>query len=308
MHRDLKIMISQKANELGFDLVGFCKGEYSPTDHDHLLQWLRHGHHGAMTYMAREPRQRSDPRLLVDDVRTVISLGVNYYKEPGYREDRPYISIYARGEPYQKVIRPRLKRLFSFIQEHVPDARGKVAVDTSPTFDKLWAQKAGLGWRGKNTLIINRKLGSFTFLGEVFLNLEIEPDDPVKDHCADCRKCLDACPTGAIIEPYMLDATKCISYLTIEAGPQAPNRHLVGNHLFGCDLCQLACPYNRALAPTKWSELLPKPQFDPDFEHDWLNLTEPEFKNRYSGTIIYDNGFNNYERNAKNLTFKREGH
>jgi epoxyqueuosine reductase len=294
----LEDRIKQKASELGFDLVGICRPDYSPEDHDRLQRWLDNGRHAEMAYMARNPRQRSDPRLFFEAVRSIISLGISYYNDPKYHPERPYISLYARGRPYQTVIKSKLKALLRFIQELQPGAKGKIAVDTSPTLDKLWAEKAGLGWRGKNTLLINREIGSFTFLGEIFLNLELEPDLPQTNLCADCHKCLDACPTGALLEPHLLDANLCISYLTIESDRPLDNPALIGNNLFGCDICQLACPYNTHALPAKADEFnldFPNPGEDPK----GIRLTEIEFKNRYSGTILGESGFNRYKNNAK---------
>lgn len=295
---ELKNRIKLKACDLGFDLVGLSRPDYSPEDHDRLQRWIDKEYQADMAYMARNPRQRSDPRLLFEAVRSILAVGITYYNETGYRLNEPYISLYARGQPYQDVIKGKLKALLKFIQELRPEARGKIAVDTSPTFDKLWAEKAGLGWRGKNTLLINHKIGSFIFLGEIFLNLELEPDPPETDHCADCHACLDACPTGALVGPHVLDARLCISYLTIEAGEPLENPALIGNNLFGCDICQLACPYNKTALPAKIPEFRRQ---SPGLKGNisLADLTEAEFNNRYSGTIMGNSGFNRYKNNAK---------
>lgn len=295
---DLKTEIKAEAARLGFDLVGICKPEYSPADHDYLLNWLNLGYHGEMAYMSRAPRHRSDPRLFMGNVKSIIAVGINYYREPDYQEIYPYISIYARGKTYQSAIRSKLEHLLGFIKQTAPAAKGKIAVDTSPTFDKLWAEKAGLGWRGKNTLLLNRKFGSFVFLSELFTDLELEPDEPEIDHCADCHKCIDACPTGALIAPHLLDANKCISYLTIETHSLADNAHLIGNHICGCDLCQIACPYNQSLKTTNTVEFQRR-QGNAGAAEAWINLTESEFKSRYTGTILEDLGFIRFGNNVK---------
>ena len=295
---ELEVRIKAEAKRLGFDLVGIAKPAYSPVDHDRLLNWLADGYQAEMSYMARSPRRRSDPRLFLEDVKSIIIVGISYYQEPNYESDRPYISIYARGKPYQDVIREKLTSLLDFIKSPVPDVRGKIAVDTSPTFDKLWAQKAGLGWRGKNTLLLNRKLGSFIFLGELFINIDLEPDKAESDHCADCYACVDACPTGALTAPYRLNAEKCISYLTIEANSELENPYITGNHIYGCDLCQLVCPYNKSLPATR-AEEFGRHIDSPSTEGEWLGLTEADFKNRYSGTILDDFGFIRFEKNVK---------
>lgn len=301
----LKDRIKSKAKQLGFDLVGICKPRYSPEDHNHLLCWLDKGYHGEMTYMARNPRQRSDPRLFVENFKSVVAVAISYYNNPNYRPDEPYVSICARAKPYQKVIKDKLKALLKYIQSLHPVAKGKIAVDTSPTLDKLWAQMAGLGWRGKNTLLINKKIGSFIFLGELFLNIEIEPDGPEACHCADCSKCLENCPTGALAEPYLLNAAKCISYLTIEL-PISPQRLelvtgmvQVGNHLFGCDLCQIVCPYNESVAKTNAVEFLPNQCFS-DMDIGELDaLKESGFKDRFRGTVLVEYGFNRLKKNLE---------
>jgi len=295
---DIKELILLKAHQLGFDLAGICHPEYSPSDHNKLLNWLDAGYHGEMSYMERNPRLRSDLRLFMEDVQSVVSVGINYYKETNYRDNKPYISIYARGKPYQNVVRDKLQELLGYIKRLRPEADGKIAVDTSPTFDKLWAEKAGLGWRGKNTLLVNKEFGSFIFLGELFLNIDIEPDEAESDHCADCRKCLDICPTGALEVPHLLNATKCISYLTIEAdNSPSDDRKLIGNHIFGCDLCQIVCPYNKNAQSTGIPEFQSSDSYAMEIDK-WINLTEKEFQSRYLGTILGEYGFIRCTKNA----------
>ena len=297
----LKQQIKAKAKQLGFDITGVCRPEYSPDAHNRLLRWLEKDYHGDMDYMSRNTRMRSDPRLFFEDVRSIISVGANYFKEPGYDSNKPYISIYARGKPYQEVLKERLKELLDLIKQSCPGANGKIAVDTSPTFDKLWAENAGIGWRGKNTLILNKDIGSFIFLGEIFINIELEPDKPAADHCADCTKCLDTCPTGALEEPYLLNAPRCISYLTIEAKGDFEKPELVGNHIFGCDICQLVCPYNKSVPMTRIREFLPENSFVIDINDNWDNVDEIEFKSRYKGTILQEYGFIKYENNVETV-------
>lgn len=293
----LKEQIKQKAIEYGFDLVGIAPVVYSPEDHDKILNWLRLGYNAEMSYMAISPRRRYDPRLFFKDTKSIVVVGVNYYKKPDYHNNRPYISIYARGKPYQDIIREMLERLLDYIRSIEPSIKGKIAVDTSPTSDKLWAQLAGIGWRGKNTVVINRKLGSFIFLGELFLNIELEPDTPETDHCADCTRCIDNCPTGALEQPSLLNVNKCISYLTVETKSDIKSPELIGNHLFGCDTCQLVCPYNQNNDEAKVPEF--RAQFSGSPEISELDdLTEAEFKNRYQGTILSEYGYEKISRNA----------
>ena len=302
----LKQQIKAKAQELGFDITGICSPEYSPVDHNRLLRWLERDYHGDMDYMSRNTRMRSDPRLFFEDVRSIISVGANYFKEPGYDSNKPYISIYARGKPYQQVLKDRLKELLDFIKHNCPGVNGKIAVDTSPTFDKLWAEKAGIGWRGKNTLILNKDIGSFIFLGEIFVNIELEPDKPAADHCADCIKCIDACPTDALEKPYLLNASRCISYLTIEAKGDLENPELVGNHILGCDLCQLVCPFNKSAPMSQIPEFLPENSFVVDINDNWDNFDEIEFKSRYKGTILQEFGFIKYKKNVETVKINME--
>ena len=301
MNPELKNLIKIKARQLGFDLVGVCLPEYEPAEHDHLLNWLGKGYHGQQDYLARNPRLRCDPRLFFSDVQSIVVVGISYYKEPNYRIDQPYVSIYARGKSYQKVIRDKLQELLAYIQESKQQTQGKIAVDSSPTLDKLWAQKAGLGWRGKNTLLINKKIGSFIFLGELFLNIELEPDQAEVDHCADCRKCLDKCPTDALEEPHTLNATRCISYLTIIHEGALADPGLIGNHVLGCDICQIECPYNNNIPETQIPEF---EDMDKRFIDNaiWINITENEFKTRYAGTILGEYGF--YRCNKNRVTVR----
>ncbi|MCP4582108.1 MAG: tRNA epoxyqueuosine(34) reductase QueG [candidate division Zixibacteria bacterium] len=295
---EFKELILSKAHQLGFDLAGICCPEYSPTDHSKLLNWLEAGYQGEMAFMERNPRLRSDLRLFMENVQSVISVGINYFKEPDYQKDKPYVSIYARGKPYQDVVKNKLQELLDYIKRLTPEAEGKIAVDTSPTLDKLWAEKAGLGWRGKNTLVINKKIGSFIFLGELFLNIKIEPDVAESDHCADCRKCLDICPTGALEEPHLLNSTKCISYMTIEANNPPADQKLIDNHIFGCDLCQIICPYNKNASTTTIPEFQPGDIYSMEIDK-WINLTENDFQSRYMGTILGKYGFSRCTNNVK---------
>jgi epoxyqueuosine reductase len=308
--KSLKEQIKMKALELGFHLFGVAAPEYHPADHDRLLSWLEKDYHSDMAYLAKAPRRRFDPKLFLKDVKSIIVVAANYYKNPGYDKTKPYISIYARGKPYQKVIRDRLKQLLEYIRELHPEAKGKIAVDTSPTSDKLWGQIAGIGWRGKNTILINKKIGSFIFLGELFLNLELPPDRPETDHCADCRKCLDSCPTGALESPHLLNTARCISYLTIEAKSPIEQPSQIGNHVLGCDICQLVCPYNQSPPTAGMAEL--QSSIDDNYA-DWFTheMTEVEFKNRFEGTILAEYGFNRVINNMaivhRNLLYDKNG-
>ncbi len=293
----LKERIKEKAKSLGFDLVGIAPAEYSPMSHDKLIRWLELGYNADMEYLARAPRKRHDPRLFYRDAKSIVVVGANYYKKPDYNDNQPYISIYARGKTYQTVIRQRLEKLLDFVKQIELTADGKIAVDTSPTADKLWAVNAGIGWRGKNTLVVNKKVGSFIFLGELFLNLELQPDTPEADHCAKCEACVESCPTGALEQPYNLNASKCISYLTTECKSDIANPEMIGNNLFGCDICQLACPFNNKAIETNSPDFVTQYSQSPDIDH-LKKLTEIIFKSRYQGTTIAEYGYKIVYRNA----------
>jgi len=299
MRNRLKEKIRERAESLGFDLFGVSKPDYSPEDHNHFLRWLDKDYHGQMSFIARKPRLRCDPELFSENVKSIISVGVNYYNDPGFESDKPYISIYARNKPYQEVIRDRLNDLLSFTKEHSSCNHAKIAVDTSPTLDKHWAIKSGLGWRGKNSLVLNEKFGSFIFLGEIFIDIELPPDDPVADKCGDCQLCIEACPTGALFAPYSVDASKCVSYLNLEASTPLENPELIENNLFGCDHCQLVCPYNQDQNETIWPEFKPIQNWKNLLTIDWTTISTNEFKSRYLGTIIERFGYIRYVNNAQ---------
>jgi epoxyqueuosine reductase len=297
---DLNRSIKIKGEALGFNLVGICNAEYSPESHNHLLNWLNRGFQADLGYLERNPRMRSDPRLFFPGAKSIISVGLSYYDEPNYKPDEPYISVYARSRPYQEIIKEKLEILLDYLKMLEPGASGKIAVDTSPTFDRLWANRAGLGWQGKNTLLINRQCGSFIFLGELFTNIEIAADMPEADHCGKCHLCIDACPTGALAEPHILDVSKCISYLTISTDLEPEKSPLIGNNLIGCDLCQLACPFNNGLAKNYMSAAVSDEiEFNQPEKEEIADLTESRFMSRFKGTIIAQKGFNKFRDNAR---------
>jgi epoxyqueuosine reductase len=296
---DINRLIKIKGAALDFDLVGICRAEYDPESHDRLLNWLNSGYQADLGYLERNPRIRSDPRLLFSAAKSIISVGLNYYNEPEYDAREPYISIYARCLPYQDIMKAKLGELLEYIKTFVPEAAGKIAVDTSPTFDRVWAARAGLGWQGKNSLLINKQIGSFVFLGELFLNIDLEPDQPEPDRCADCSRCFDACPTGALVEPYILDVSKCISYLTLSADLDSENSFKIGNNLMGCDFCQLACPYNQRAAKNDLCAVAADDIANNFSRDELVSLTESDFNSRFMGTVIAKKGFNRFTQNAR---------
>ena len=243
--------IKQKAVEIGFSKIGIVRAEPLSGEGERLNEWLSRGFHGEMAWLAREPEKRSDPHLLVPDARSVIVVALNYYTEHKHVDEpkKGKLSRYAWGDDYHEVVREKLAELLAWIKSERPDADGKICVDTAPMMDKAWAVRAGLGWLGKHSNLITTELGSWVFIGEIILNLELDYDTTtVDDHCGTCTACLDACPTRAIVEPYVVDSRKCISYATIELRdetlPAAVAANLDG-WIYGCDICQDVCPWNR---------------------------------------------------------------
>jgi epoxyqueuosine reductase len=296
---DLSRSIKTKGEALGFDLIGICPAEYSPESHERLLQWLRRGFHADLAYLERNPRMRSDARLFFPGAKSVISVAKSYYIESNYDPAKPYISIYARCRPYQDIIKAKLGALLEYIKSLAPETRGKIAVDTSPTFDRYWANRAGLGWPGKNTMLINKRFGSFLFLGELFVDIDIEPDKPEIDRCGDCSRCIEACPSGALVEPRVLDASKCISYLTTATDIDSERASRIGGHILGCEICQLVCPYNQNAEPSdSRGEMFTDIDFNNLALKDYIDLTEPRFNDTFKGTIIAQKGFYKFRHNT----------
>ena len=266
-------LIKDKAKDLGFFFCGISKADFLKEEAPRLEKWLSDGRNGKMDYMQKHFDKRLDPRLLVDDAKSVVSLLLNYYPNDAQLDpDAPKLSKYAYGEDYHFVIKDKLKELFNFIQEEVGEVGGRVFVDSAPVMDKAWAKKSGLGWIGKNSNLINPKNGSFFFIAELILDLELTEDGPMKDYCGTCTRCIDACPTDAIVEPYVVDGSKCISYLTIELKDQIIPSEFKGkmeNWMFGCDICQDVCPWNRFSKPHSESKFNPHDQLLKMSKADW---------------------------------------
>ena len=262
--KQLTIDIKTYAQSLGFFRIGIVKAE--PLENEHLDEWLNRGYHGEMAYMKDRRDLRLDPSTLVPNAKSVIVCAMNYYTpfETTENPDKGRISRYAWGDDYHDVLRARLKQLLEFIQQKEPQAQGRAFVDSAPVMEKQWAQRAGIGWQGKNSNILTRDYGSWFFLGEVIVDIELHYDEPFRtDHCGSCTKCLQACPTQAIVEPKVVDATKCISYLTIELKPDKPipdeHKPNMGNMIFGCDICQDVCHWNvRFAQPSDEPAFLPR--------------------------------------------------
>jgi epoxyqueuosine reductase len=274
-------LIKEEAMRLGFDFCGIAKAGFLEEEAPRLEQWLLQNRHGKMKYMENYFDKRLDPRKLVEGAKSVISLLYNYYPATDIsKEDGLKISKYAYGKDYHFVIKNKLKELLHFIQENVGEVNGRAFVDSAPILDKAWAKKSGLGWVGKNTNLITTQQGSFFFIAELILDLDLEYDSPIEDFCGTCTKCIDACPTDAIIEPYVVDGSKCISYFTIELKDEIPAsvRGKFEGWAFGCDICQDVCPWNR------FSKLHHEPLFNPKDElqtmtqKDWQEITEDVFQ------------------------------
>ncbi|MFS8085013.1 MAG: tRNA epoxyqueuosine(34) reductase QueG [Acidobacteriota bacterium] len=264
--------IKSQAGAVGFHKVGIVRAEPLSAEHDRLLEWLGRGFHGEMKWMACDPAQRTDPRKLFPDARSVIVVALNYYTSHEHSDNSGKVSRYGWGDDYHEVVGDKLRSLLSWIKEQWPAAEGKVCVDIQPLMDKAWAARAGLGWIGKHTNLITVEYGSWVFIGELLLNLELEYDQhEIADQCGACTLCIDACPTGAITEPYVLDANLCISYATIESRAPQIADEVAGKlegWLYGCDICQDVCPWNQMTPLTN------EPRFEPREGNINANLSE----------------------------------
>lgn len=293
-------LIKTEANRLGFMYCGIAKAEFLEEEAPRLEKWLHQNMHGEMGYMANYFDKRLDPRLLVDNAKSVISLMLNYYPtESQMDEHAPKISKYALGTDYHFVIKDKLKELLLFINETIGDIHGRAFVDSAPVMDKAWAKKSGLGWMGKNSNIINKNSGSFFFLAELIVDLELEYDGPVKDYCGTCTKCIDACPTGAIVDSHVVDGSKCISYFTIELKENIPPemKGKLNNWMFGCDICQDVCPWNRFSKPHQESLFNPHPDLLHMKKADWQELTDDVFTKVFKNSAVNRTKFKGLKRN-----------
>ena len=289
---ELKERIRNEARSLGFDAIGFARAGES-RHAQRLRAWLQAGRHGTMGWIARNPERRSDPRAVLSGARTVVSVSLPYYRgdwpvaHPG-APPRGHIARYAWGRDYHKRIRRRLGRLARAIGTMCPDARWLAYVDTGPVLDRAWGEEAGVGWIGKNTNLIRKGAGSWFFLGEILTDLALEPDQPARNYCGTCARCIAACPTGAIVGPYQLDARRCISYLTIEHRGSIPAemRPLIGSRIFGCDDCQEVCPWNRFAVKTQDPDFAERPEQQTPELIPLLFLDANAFRARFQGTAI----------------------
>lgn len=294
-------LIKTEAYRLGFTYVGISKAEKMEEEAQRLEQWLNQDRHGKMAYMANHFEKRVDPRKLVDGAKSVISLLYNYHAEVKQKDpEAPKISQYAYGKDYHFVIKDKLKALLAFIQEEIGEVAGRCFVDSAPVLERDWAKRSGNGWIGKNTMLIHPKAGSYFFLAELILDLELEQDGPMKDYCGRCTRCIDACPTEAISpEGYLMDGSKCISYFTIELREAIPESYKdkFENWMFGCDICQEVCPWNRFAQPHREPAFEPHPELLEMEKRDWEELTEEVFKEVFRKSAVKRTKFSGLKRN-----------
>jgi len=292
-------LIKAEAKRLGFLSCGISKAGFLEEEAPRLEKWLNQNMHGEMQYMENHFDKRLDPTKLVEGSKSVISLLLNYFPSEQQNPDSYKISKYAYGMDYHFVIKDKLKNLLHFIQEEIGEVHGRAFVDSAPVLDKAWAAKSGLGWIGKNSNLLTQQVGSFYFVAELIVDLELEYDAPVTDHCGTCTACIDACPTEAIVQPYVVDGSKCISYLTIELKNEIPSEFegTLDDWMFGCDVCQDVCPWNR------FSKSHREPLFDPNPEllsftkKDWEEITEDVFKKVFQKSAVKRTKLSGLRRN-----------
>ena len=294
-------MIREEAARLGFSFAGIARAEQMDEEARRLESWLNAGMHGQMGYMANHFDKRIDPRKLVEGAKSVISLLYNYYPEQRQSDPAaPKISRYAYGEDYHFVLKRKLKDLLRFIGEEIGEVSGRCFVDSAPVLERDWARRSGVGWMGRNTMLINPKAGSYYFLAELILDLDLVYDHPIRDYCGTCTRCIEACPTDAISPGgYVVDGSKCISYFTIELREAIPEeyRGQFDNWMFGCDICQEVCPWNRFSTSHSEPAFEPHPQLLEMTKGDWEELTEEVFRELFRRSAVKRTGFEGLRRN-----------
>lgn len=302
------IAIKNEALRLGFTACGFAQARHLEEDEKRFRDWLDKDMYGSMGYMANYFEKRTDPRKLVPGAKSVVSLLLNYY--PGKTQEdpeAPVISKYAYGIDYHFIMKDRMKRLLTFMNDHFGPVEGRVFVDTAPVLDRAWAVQAGLGWIGKNSMLISRHHGSFVFIGEIITNLELDYNTiPESDFCGSCTRCIEACPTGAINLNRTIDARKCISYLTIENRAEIPETYhdRMENRVFGCDICQDVCPWNRKSTPNQVEEFTPAPSLLAMSEKEWIGLDRTRFNQLFKKSAVKRAGYKGLRRNIDFLPGK----
>jgi len=303
--KSITLQIKDKAIDMGFMGISVAKAEHMDEEAHRLEKWLNQGFHGEMNYLENHFDKRVDPTKLVPNAKSVISLMYNYYSEKVQEDEQaPKIAMYAHGKDYHKIVKKKLLQLFKWMQESFGDLDGRCFVDSAPVLERDWAKRSGLGWVGKNTLLINPKSGSYFFLCEIICDLELQYDHPIKDHCGTCTRCIEACPTDAISEKgYIMDGSKCISYLTIELKNEIPSEFTdqMQNWMFGCDICQQVCPWNRFSTPHTEEKFQPKEELLKMKKSDWEELTEDVFNTLFEGSAVKRTKFTGLKRNIEFL-------
>lgn len=295
--------IKQKAFELGFSAIGISEVTFLEKESQQLKQWLENDFHGEMQYMENHFEKRTDPRKLVEGAKSIISVLYNYYPKEQQRKDTYQISKYAYGKDYHYVVKEKLYQLLEYINSEIQEISGRAFVDSAPVMDKVWAAKAGLGWIAKNTNLISKEFGSFVFIGELLIDLELDyNDDQVKDYCGNCTKCIEACPTKAL-SPYQLNARKCISYLTIEKKGEIPEefKDKWNDWIFGCDICQDVCPWNQKLIHHNEPQFQISDLLQNMNKEEWQNLDKFNFKKLFKNSPIERTKFEGLKRNIEFL-------
>ena len=294
-------IVKQLAKEQGFMACGISKADFLEEEATGLEQWLKHGYHGDMKWMENHFDERLDPRKLMPGAKSVISVLLNYFPEETQETGTPKISKYAYGRDYHKVIRGKLKRMLQGIHEEIGEVHGRGFVDSAPVMDRAWARRSGLGWIGKHSLLLSKKSGSFYFIGELIVDLELDPDGPSTDHCGSCTACMDACPTQAIVAPTVVDSNKCISYLTIEYKKALPIefQDKMDQWVYGCDVCQDVCPWNRFSKPTDEPDFTLRESVAKHTWEEWEEITHELWDEIMQGSAIRRTGYEGFKRNLK---------
>ncbi len=298
--------IKKEALRLGFDVCGISPAVDSG-ELEHYMSWITGGHHATMSYMERNIDKRLNPRLLVDGAKSIISVALNYYphqKQPTYA---PQFAYYAYGKDYHDIVKAKLKLLLNFIQQHNPSTKGRFFSDSAPVLERFWAARSGIGFIGKNTLLIIPGKGSFFFLGELIVDLELDFDSPIPENCGTCTRCIDACPTDAIEKPFLLNSNKCISYQTIENRDEISTEvsPRLKNYVFGCDICQKVCPWNRFSSPHGTTDFLPTNEFMSIDLHKLSKMNEKEYQELFRGSAVKRAKFIGLKRNINAISKNR---